>query len=166
MILKLQEITKDSENKMNKLWSEFQQVLRNYSEKTSEKYAEYVEMREKDNADTKEIHDHYLEIAKATRDISLLKGILEAQSNEHQLRVDQMKQYQDQLKEKQKRLKADMSSSEKMHKKLMKTLVISGTDVNTVSHALYSFLPILHLLRKLILIRKQRHSESNGNWSK
>lgn len=74
MILKLQEMTKDREDKMNGLWSEFQQILRNYSEKTQEKYAEYVEMRERDNADTKEIHQHYLEIAKATRDISLLKG--------------------------------------------------------------------------------------------
>ena len=152
MILKLQEITKESENKMNKLWSEFQQVLRNYSDKTAEKYAEYVEMRDKDNADTKEIHEHYLEIAKATRDISLLKGILEAQSNEHQVRVDQMKQYQDQLKEKQKRLKAEMSSSEKMHKKLMKTLVISGTDVNTVSHSFYLLLTLHQLFLNLMPI--------------
>lgn len=132
MILKLQEITKDREDKMNGLWSEFQEVLRNYSEKTGEKYAEYVEMRERDNADTKEIHQHYLEIAKATRDISLLKSILEAQSNEHQIHVNQMNQYQSLLKEKQQKLKSTINSSEKTHKKLMKALVVSSTDVNTV----------------------------------
>lgn len=133
MILKLQEITKEREDKMNTLWSEFQQVLRNYSEQTEEKYTEYVEMRERDNTDTKEIHQHYLEITKATRDISLLKSILESQSNEHQIHVNQISQYQELLKDKQKRLKATMNSSEKVHKKLMKTLVINSTDVNTVS---------------------------------
>lgn len=132
MILKLQEITKDREDKMNGLWSQFQEVLRDYSERTGEKYAEYVEMRERDNADTKEIHQHYLEIAKATRDISLLKSILEAQSNEHRIHVKQMNQYQDLLKEKQQKLKSTINSSEKTHKKLMKALVVSSTDVNTV----------------------------------
>lgn len=132
MILKQQEITKDREDKMNKLWSEFQQVLRNYSDNTKEKYMEYVEMRERDNADTKEIHQHYLDIAKATRDISLLKSILEAQESEHQMHINQIKQYQELLKAKQKRMKATMNASEKFNKKLMKTLVISGTEVNTV----------------------------------
>lgn len=136
MILKLQEITKDREDKMNKLWSEFQTVLRNYSENTHEKYTEYIEMRERDNADTKEIHQHYLEIAKATRDISLLKSILEAQSNEHQIQVNQINQYNDLLKEKQKRMKTSMASNEKINKELMKTLVINSTDVNTVSYGL------------------------------
>lgn len=136
MILKLQEITKDREDKMNKLWSEFQTVLRNYSENTHEKYTEYIEMRERDNADTKEIHQHYLEIAKATRDISLLKSILEAQSNEHQIQVNQINQYNDLLKEKQKRMKTSMASNEKINKELMKTLVINSTDVNTVSYRL------------------------------
>lgn len=133
MILKLQEITKDREDKMNSLWSEFQQVLRNYSERTEEKYTEYVEMRERDNADTKEIHQHYLEIARATRDISLLKSILEAQSNEHQIHVAQLNQYQALLKNKQKRMKTAMNANDKTHKKLMKTLVVSSTDINTVS---------------------------------
>lgn len=132
MILKLQEMTRDREEKMQGLWSEFQQVLRNYSEQTGEKYAEYVEMRDRDNADTKEIHQHYSEITKATRDISLLKSILEAQSNEHQIHVNQLNQYQKQLKDKQKRLKTSMNATEKLHKKLMKTMVVSSTDVNTV----------------------------------
>lgn len=133
MILNLQEMTQDREEKMQGLWSQFQQVLRNYSEKTGEKYAEYVEMRDRDNADTKEIHQHYLEITKATRDISLLKSILEAQSNEHQIHVNQLNQYQKQLKSKQNRLKMSMSTSEKSQKKLLKTMVVSSTDVNTVS---------------------------------
>lgn len=118
---------------MNALWSEFQQLLRNYSESTEEKYTEYVEMRDRDNADTKEINQHYTEISKATRDISLLKGVLEAQSNEHQIHVNQLNQYQELLKEKQKRLKTTMNASEKTHKKMMKVLVISSTDVEAVS---------------------------------
>lgn len=134
MILNLQEMTKDREDKMNALWSEFQQLLQNYSERTGEKYAEYVEMRERDNADTKEIHQHYLEVAKATRDISLLKSVLEAQSNDHQIRISQINQYRDLLKEKETKLKTAMSANEKIHKKLITTLVVSSTEVNTVSN--------------------------------
>lgn len=132
MILRLQEITKDREDKMNGLWTEFQQVLRNYADSTEEKYSEYVEMRNRDNADTKEIHQHYLEVAKATRDISLLKSILEAQSNEHQIHMNQLNQYKELLKNKQKQLKTAINGSEKMHKKSMKTLVVSSTEINTV----------------------------------
>lgn len=126
-------MTKEREDKMNSLWSEFQQLLRNYSEKTHEKYAEYVEMRERDNADTREIHQHYLEIANATRDISLLKSVLEAQISDHQMHVNQIKQYDKLLKDKKKRLKVTMNASEKTHKKMMKILVVSSTKVNTVS---------------------------------
>lgn len=133
MILRLQEITKDREDKMNGLWTEFQQVLRNYADSTEEKYAEYVEMRNKDNADTKEIHQHYLEVAKATRDISLLKSVLEAQSTEHHIHMNQLNQYKELLKEKQTKLKTAMNSSEKTHKKLIKTLVVSSTEINTVN---------------------------------
>lgn len=132
MILKLQEVTQDREDKLNGLWTEFQQVLQNYKDTTGEKYTEYVEMRERDNSDTKEIHQHYLEIAKATRDISLLKSILEAQSNEHQINVNQLNQYQRLLKDRKNKLKSAMNSSEKTHKKLMKALVVKCTEVDTV----------------------------------
>lgn len=134
MILRLQEITKDREEKMSELWTEFQQVLRNYADSTKEKYSEYVEMRNRDNADTKEIHQHYLEVAKATRDISMLKSVLEAQSNEHQIHMNQLNQYKGLLKDKQKQLKTAINGSEKIHKKLMKTLVVSSTEINTVKH--------------------------------
>lgn len=133
MILKLQEVTKDREAKMNGLWSDFQAMLKKYSETTSEKYAEYVELRDRDNADTNEIHRHYLEIARATRDLSLLKSILETQTHEHQLHMKQLNDYQKLLMEKQKKLKNAIGTSEKMNKKRLKTLVICSTEVNTVS---------------------------------
>lgn len=138
MILRLQEITKDREDKMSGLWTEFQQVLRNYADSTEEKYSEYVEMRDRDNADTKEIHQHYLEVAKATRDISLLKSVLEAQSNEHQIHMNQLNQYKELLKNKQKQLKMTITDSEKIHKKSMKTLVVSSTAINTVRRNLFA----------------------------
>lgn len=133
MILRLQEITKNRENEMNGLWMEFQQVLRNYAESTEEKYSEYVEMRDRDNADTKEIHQHYLEVTKATSDISLLKSVLEAQSNEHKIHVNQLNQYKELLKNKQKHLKTAINASDNVYKKSMKTLVVSSTEINTVT---------------------------------
>lgn len=132
-MLRLEECTQDREEKMNVLWSKFQVVLKGYSEATGEKYAEYVELRERDNAATTEIHRHYLEIARATRDISLLKSILESQTHEHQLHMRQLDDYQQTLMVKQKNLKGGMSNTEKVNKKRLKTLVICSTEVNTVS---------------------------------
>lgn len=132
MMLRLGEITQDREEKMNVLWSKFQVLLKGYSEATGKKYAEYVELRERDNAATMEIQQHYLEIARATRDISLLKSILESQTHEHQLHMRQLNDYQKTLMEKQKRLKGGMANTEKVNKKRLKTLVICSTEVNTV----------------------------------
>lgn len=138
MMLRLEEITKDREEKMNVLWSKFQVLLRSYSEATGEKYAEYVELRERDNAATMEIHQQYLEIARSTRDISLLKSILESQTHEHQLHMRQLNDYQTTLMEKQKKLKIGMNNTEKVNKRQLKTMVICSTEVNTVSDITYN----------------------------
>lgn len=138
MMLQLQNVTKDREEKMNALWTEFQTILQNYSEKTGEKYAEYVELRDRDNADTREIHQHYLDISKATRDIALLKDVLESQMHDHQMHMKQLKDYHRLLMDKQKTIKTAMASSEGMHKKRMKTLVVCSTEMNKVSESFIS----------------------------
>lgn len=137
MMLRLEEITQEREEKMNVLWSKFQVLLKDYSEATGEKYAEYVELRAHDNAATMEIHQHYLEIARSTRDISLLKSILESQNHEHQLHMRQLNDYQKTLIEKQKKLKSGMNNTEKVNRKRLKTMVICSTEVNTVSDIRY-----------------------------
>lgn len=134
MMLQLQHITKDREEKMNALWTEFQIILQNYSEKTGEKYGEYVELRDRDNADTREIHQHYLDISKATRDIALLKDVLESQTHDHQMHMKQLKDYHRLLMDKQKKIKTAMASSEGTHKKRMKTLVVCSTEMNKVRY--------------------------------
>lgn len=138
MLLQLQNVTKDREEKMNALWTEFQAILQTYSEQTGEKYAEYVELRERDNADTRENHQHYLDISKATRDIALLKDVLESQTHDHQMHMKQLKDYHRLLVEKQKKIKAAMASSEGMHKKRMKTLVVCSTEMNKASYRVFS----------------------------
>lgn len=132
MMLQLQNVTKDREVKMNALWTEFQAILQNYSEKTGDKYAEYVELRQRDNADTKEIHQHYLDISRATRDIALLKDILESQASDHQMHMKQLKDYHKLLMGKQKKIKTAMSSTENVYKKRMKTFVVCSTEMNKV----------------------------------
>lgn len=132
MLLQLQNVTKDREEKMNTLWTEFQTILQTYSDQTGEKYAEYVELRDRDNADTREIHQHYLDISKSTRDIALLKDVLESQTHDHQMHMKQLKDYHKLLVVKQKTIKTAMASSENMHKKRMKTLVVCSTEMNKV----------------------------------
>lgn len=132
MILKLRTISKQREDKLNSLWSEFQSILKTYAQNTEEKYAEYVELRNRDNADTKEIHHHYLEITRATRDLSNLKDVFESQLFEHRIHMTQLNNYQKLLLEKQKKFKYNMKLGDKMDRERMRIMVICSTQINTV----------------------------------
>lgn len=132
MILKLRNLSKRREEEMNGLWTNFQTMLRTYAQNTEEKYAEYTELRNRDNADTKDIHQHYLDIARATDDLSYLKSVLESIFCEHEIHINQLHNYQKLLLEKQRKFKWNMSLGDKMDKERMKKVVICSTRINTV----------------------------------
>lgn len=133
MILKLETLTKQREHKMSGLWHEFQSILNDYSDRTEEKYGEYVQLRDRDNADTKEIRQHYVEIERATNEIGKLKNTLESERFEHKIHIDQLNDYKRLLLEKQKRLKMSMEMGEKIDKDRMRQLVMCSTQANAVS---------------------------------
>lgn len=132
MILNLETITKQREDKMNELWKIFQNILTNYSEQTEEKYNEYVQLREQDNADTKEIKDHYIEIAKITEQIKNIKDNLHTDKIQHNIHVNQLKKYKNCLREKYQQLKTEMESNQKYDKEKLKCLVVCCTKADEV----------------------------------
>ena len=129
MILKLETITEQREQQMDVLWQEFQAILSGYMQRTEEKHSEYVQLRDRDNEDTKHIREHYIEIARATETIVELKTTLETVHFEHDMQVDQLKNYKRLLQEKQKQTKLQMEAGLKLDKERMRQLVVSSVDV-------------------------------------
>lgn len=137
MLLRLETMTKQREDKMNRLWQMLQSILREYSARTEEKYGEYVELRERDNADTKQIRQNYMEIARVTGEIGQLKATLEAGNFEHKIHMDQLGDYKKLLRAKQTALKQNMDAGQKVDKERMLQLVVCSTQANAVIFAVH-----------------------------
>lgn len=145
MLLRLETMTKQREDTMNRLWQTLQSILRDYSAQTEEKYSEYVELRERDNADTKHIHRNYMEIAQVMGEIGQLKAVLEAGNFEDNIHMDQLRDYKKLLQAKQAALKRTMDGGQKTDKERMLQLVVCSTQANTVISAVrISFNSIIH----------------------
>lgn len=152
MLLRLETMTKQREDKMNLLWQTLQSILREYSARTGEKYSEYVELRERDNADTKQIRQNYMEIARVTGEIGQLKAALEAGNFEHKIHLDQLNDYKKLLQAKQTTLKRSMDAGQKVDKERMVELVVCSTQANTVTSILHwEMLTILPIVPNLPL---------------
>lgn len=150
MLLRLETMTKQREDKMNRLWQTLQSVLRDYSAQTEEKYSEYVELRERDNADTKHIHQNYMEIARLMGEIGQLKAVLEAGKLEDNIHTDQLSDYKRLLQERQAALKRTMDAGQKTDKEQMLQLVVCGTQANAVisscKHHIVEFICLFEFL--------------------
>lgn len=133
MLLNLETLTEQRENEMTDLWKKFQSILTHYSEETNEKYSEYVLLRERDNEDTKQIRQHYIDIAEATNTIADLKNLYETNQIEQKIRMDQLSKYEKLLQEKYKKLKINMENGIKLDKEQMRLLVVCSTETNKVS---------------------------------
>lgn len=145
MLLRLDAMTKQREDKMNYLWQTLQAILRDYSARTEEKFGEYVELRERDNADTKQIRQNYMEIARVTGEIGQLKATLEAGQFEHKIHMDQLRDYKKLLQTKQAVLKRNMDAGQRVDKERMLELVVCGTQANAV-------MPIIHFSHPCIFL--------------
>lgn len=132
MLLRLETMTKQREDQMNQLWQQLQSILRDYSSRTEEKFNEYVELRERDNADTKQIRQNYLEIARVTADVGQLRASLDASNFEHKIHMDQLRDYKKLLQARQTFLKRNMERGQKIDKERMLRLVVGGTEANAV----------------------------------
>lgn len=132
MLLRLETMTKQREDKMNRLWQTLQSVLRDYSAQTEERYSEYVELRERDNADTKHIHQNYMAIARVMGEIGQLKAVLEAGKSEDNIHMDQLGDYKKMLQTKQAAVKRTMDGGQKTDKEQMLQLVVCSTQANAV----------------------------------
>lgn len=132
MILKLQTITNDREQQMEKLWKEFQDILNHYLHETEEYHNEYIELRQKDDEDTKVIRLHYNEVARATEQIGILKLDLESLREDQCLHIEELLKYKKLLHEKQRKIKLEMDEGLLKDKTNLRHMVVCSHDAATV----------------------------------
>lgn len=132
MILKLQTITNDREQQMEKLWKEFQDILNDYLHQTEEYHTEYIELRQRDDEDTKVIRLHYNEVVRATEQIGFLKLDLESLREEQCLHIEELMKYKKLLHEKQKKIKLEMDEGLLKDKNNLRHMVVCSHNAASV----------------------------------
>lgn len=129
MILKLEEITKEREVYMERLWSEFQAILNEYLRSTEDYRNEYMELRQRDSTDTKYIQNHYLEVARATEIIGDLKQRYTMIKDEHEFNIQQLEKYRNELHTRSENLKQELNIGLNTDKTKLKQLVLYSSRV-------------------------------------
>ncbi|XP_053670885.1 dynein regulatory complex subunit 2 [Anopheles nili] len=124
MILKLEMITKEREREMERLWKEFQRVLNLYLRNTEEYRNEYNTLRDQDSSDTKNIQDHYAEVARLSDQIADLRLKLATLREEHEFNMKQMQKSKAELALRVQNLKQDMELGTRLDQEQLKTLAV------------------------------------------
>lgn len=129
MILKLEEITKEREAYMERLWNEFQSILNQYLHNTEDYRNEYMDLRQRDSTDTKYIQNHYLEVARATEIISELKQRYAILKDEHEFNIQQLEKYRKELHVRSDNLKHELGIGLNTDKNNLKQLVLYSSRI-------------------------------------
>ncbi|XP_058116644.1 dynein regulatory complex subunit 2 [Anopheles ziemanni] len=128
MILKLEMITKEREREMERLWKEFQRVLNLYLRNTEEYRNEYNTLRDQDSSDTKNIQDHYAEVARLSDQIADLRLKLATLKEEHEFNMKQMQKSKAELQLRVQNLKQEMEVGSRLDQEQLKTLAVYSND--------------------------------------
>uniref|UniRef100_A0A182QJF0 Dynein regulatory complex protein 1/2 N-terminal domain-containing protein n=1 Tax=Anopheles farauti TaxID=69004 RepID=A0A182QJF0_9DIPT len=128
MILKLEMITKEREREMERLWKEFQRVLNLYLRNTEEYRNEYNTLRDQDSSDTKNIQDHYAEVARLSDQIADLRLKLATLKEEHDFNMKQMQKSKAELQQRVQNLKQEMELGSRLDQEQLKTLAVYSND--------------------------------------
>lgn len=136
--MKLQTITNDREQQMEKLWKEFQDILNGYLHETEEYHNEYIELRQRDDEDTKVIRLHYNEVARATEQIGFLKLDLESLREEQHLHIEELLKYKKLLHEKQRKIKLEMDDGLLKDKNNLRHMVVCSHNAAAVRSSKFS----------------------------
>ncbi|XP_052861859.1 dynein regulatory complex subunit 2 [Anopheles cruzii] len=126
MILKLEMITKEREREMERLWKEFQRVLNLYLRNTEEYRNEYNTLRDQDSTDTKNIQDHYAEVARLSDQIADLRVKLATLKEEHEFNMKQMARSKAELQLRVQNLKQEMELGCRLDQEQLKTLAVAS----------------------------------------
>lgn len=100
MRMKVEGIIKSREEEVNNFWSEYQTIIDDYAKRTENCYSEYIELKEIDDENAIIITSNLHSIEHATEQLTKAKGYYEKLCDESNFKMDYLRSYRDELKEK------------------------------------------------------------------
>ncbi|XP_013116244.2 dynein regulatory complex subunit 2 [Stomoxys calcitrans] len=105
MQLRIEDITEKGEQKLEKLWNEYQQALAEYVQHTEGFYADYMDLKERDEEYTNQTREYCYEIEKASNQLAALKLTLADAEDKSEVRLKHLKDLKEYMGNKHNELK-------------------------------------------------------------
>ncbi|XP_075167931.1 dynein regulatory complex subunit 2 [Haematobia irritans] len=105
MQLRIEDITEKGEQKLEKLWGEYQQALAEYVQHTEGFYADYMDLKERDEEYTNQTREYCYEIEKASNQLASLKLTLADAEDKSEVRLKHLKDLKEYMGTKHNELK-------------------------------------------------------------
>lgn len=100
MRMKVEGIIKSREEEVTIFWSEYQTIIDDYAKRTENCYSEYIELKEIDDENAIVISSNHHSIDHSTEQLTKAKTYYEKLSEETNFKIDYLRNYRDELKEK------------------------------------------------------------------
>ncbi|XP_011177873.2 dynein regulatory complex subunit 2 [Zeugodacus cucurbitae] len=132
MQLYIENITKSGEEKLERLWQEYQDVLAGYMRHTESFYSEYMDLKERDQESANIIRDHYHQIERASDQLAHLKLVYADTLENNEGKVVYFVKLRDDLQQRLSESKANFESELKADEERFK--LMSVVSYNVLKH--------------------------------
>ncbi|XP_039956989.1 dynein regulatory complex subunit 2 [Bactrocera tryoni] len=132
MQLYIENITKSGEEKLERLWQEYQDVLAGYMRHTESFYSEYMDLKERDQESANTIRDHYHQIERASDQLAHLKLVYADTLENNEVKVVYFVKLRDDLQQRLSESKANFESEMKADEERFK--LMSVVSYNVLKH--------------------------------
>lgn len=122
----MEEIQLTRENEMKQLWSDFQNILSSYLERTNDIHNEYLEMKQHDDEESIVIQHYYSEIDRCNNTILDYKNDLEIIRDEQNHKMNNLLAQRNKLHDKYMKLKANIVIQLKTDKQMIRNMAVAS----------------------------------------
>lgn len=129
MQLYIENITKSGEEKLERLWQEYQDVLAGYMRHTESFYSEYMDLKERDQESANIIRDHYHQIERASDQLAHLKLVYADSLENNEVKVIYFVKLRDDLQQRLSESKANFESELKTDEQRFKLMSVVSYNV-------------------------------------
>lgn len=133
MQLRIEEITEKGEQKLEKLWKEYQQALAEYVQHTEGFYADYMDLKEKDEEYTNQTREYCYEIEKASNQLAALKLTVADAEDKSEVKLKHLKDLKEYMMKKHAELKERIDAELQGNQEKFKTMSVESYQAVKVS---------------------------------
>ncbi|XP_058976688.1 dynein regulatory complex subunit 2 [Musca domestica] len=126
MQLRIEEITEKGEQKLEKLWKEYQQALAEYVQHTEGFYADYMDLKEKDEEYTNQTREYCYEIEKASNQLAALKLTVADAEDKSEVKLKHLRDLKEYMMTKHAELKERIDAELQGNQEKFKTMSVES----------------------------------------